>query len=177
MKRNLIGIGWLLVGLAAYLWLAINVANAHPAHLIPEDGVMTQELTQARSSWLWLMELEKLNGPYAQPVKQRSISSFPRKPAPPLAPAEIRALVEAYFPAAWVDEALAVIQCESRFNPAAKNPHSTASGLFQFLRSTWDQWGEGSVFDAGQNVKAAALMVQHYEDQSWWRWAGWSCQP
>jgi len=85
--------------------------------------------------------------------------------------------VEAYFPAAWVDEALAVIQCESRFNPAAKNPHSTASGLFQFLRSTWDQWGEGSVFDAGQNVKAAALMVQHYEDQSWWRWAGWSCQP
>ena len=27
--------------------------------------------------------------------------------------------------------------CESRFNPQARNPQSTASGLFQFLTSTW----------------------------------------
>jgi len=182
MKRNLIAIGWLLAGLGVYLWLtwiiAVAIADAHPPHLIPEDGVLTQELLVERSSWLRLLELEKTNGPYVEEVIVKD-----RPPnrgdvaSPPPAPTDIRVLVEAYFPAAWVDEALAVIECESRFNPVAKNPHSTASGLFQFLNSTWDRWGVGSVFDAKANVQAAALMVQHYEDQGWSRWAGWSCQP
>ncbi|HEX3782832.1 MAG TPA: transglycosylase family protein [Pseudonocardiaceae bacterium] len=35
----------------------------------------------------------------------------------------------------------AVIQCESGGNPTAQNAHSTASGLFQFLDSSWASYG------------------------------------
>ena len=48
-----------------------------------------------------------------------------------------RSLVAAYFPASRVDEALAILQCESLGDPDAYNPYSGASGLFQFLPSTW----------------------------------------
>ena len=89
----------------------------------------------------------------------------------------MRALIERFFPAEWVDEALAVSWCESRWNPSAKNRSSSASGLFQFLRSTWQRYGEGSVFDPVANVRAAAAMTQRYEELGHWRWAGWSCQP
>ena len=31
-----------------------------------------------------------------------------------------------------------IAECESGLNPGAKNPKSTATGLFQFLHSTWE---------------------------------------
>lgn len=33
--------------------------------------------------------------------------------------------------------ALAIVQCESGFNPEAKNKYSTARGLWQFIEATW----------------------------------------
>lgn len=36
---------------------------------------------------------------------------------------------------------------ESRFDPEVKNPSSTATGLFQFLRGTWKAHCEGDVTD------------------------------
>jgi LysM repeat protein len=43
----------------------------------------------------------------------------------------------------------AIIACESGGNPRATNPRSTASGLFQFLDSTWrSQGGKGRAKDA-----------------------------
>lgn len=36
-----------------------------------------------------------------------------------------------------------IIACESGGNPTAQNPHSTASGLYQFLRSSWLAYGGG----------------------------------
>lgn len=42
----------------------------------------------------------------------------------------------------------AIIHCESRGDPRAQNPRSTASGLFQFLDSTWRSLGgSGSASD------------------------------
>src|SRR5690606_25428666 len=34
-----------------------------------------------------------------------------------------------------------IIKCESGGNPKAQNPHSTASGLFQFIDGTWRAYG------------------------------------
>ena len=48
-------------------------------------------------------------------------------------------LVMSYFSGADVDIAMRIISCESRGNPNAKNRSSTAAGLWQFLRSTWDR--------------------------------------
>lgn len=34
-----------------------------------------------------------------------------------------------------------ILECESGGNPKAENPRSSASGLWQFLDSTWDHYG------------------------------------
>lgn len=49
-----------------------------------------------------------------------------------------RTLVASHFPAEHVDLALAVMACESGGNPDARNPNSSASGLFQHLARYWD---------------------------------------
>ena len=47
-------------------------------------------------------------------------------------------------------------QIESGFNPSAKNPNSSASGLFQFINSTAKQYGLSNPFDPVASTDAAA---------------------
>lgn len=90
-----------------------------------------------------------------------------------------RSLVDNYF--VDVDSALKVMSCESGGNPDAKNASSTAAGLFQFLRGTWDwvapkiglgSYDSGAVFDPVANVRAAAWLSK---GGTWW--AHWQCKP
>lgn len=71
-------------------------------------------------------------------------------------------------------ELRAVGTCESHLTPSSKNRTSTASGVFQFLDSTWTRAGIPgfSVFDPYANILAAARLVKL--DGSW---REWSCQP
>ena len=48
----------------------------------------------------------------------------------------IRSYAEAF--GADAELALRIVRCESGFNPDAQNPTSSASGLFQFINSTWE---------------------------------------
>ncbi len=84
-----------------------------------------------------------------------------------------RGLVSLHFPASEVDRALCVIEHESRGNPNALNPRSSAAGLFQFLRSTWNgvptsisggSYDSGAVYVPELNVAAAAWL---------WGRSGW----
>jgi len=64
----------------------------------------------------------------------------------------------------------AVSWCESRWNPGARNPSSSASGLFQFLYpSTWDttpyRWH--SVWSAKWNALAAAYAFRAGRAREW----------
>lgn len=70
------------------------------------------------------------------------------------------------------DTPLCIAKHESGFNPNAKNKSSSASGVFQYLSSTWKGTDEGkagySVFDAEQNVKAAIkYMAIHKKTTPW----------
>lgn len=61
---------------------------------------------------------------------------------------------------------------ESGYNQFSKNKRSTASGVFQYLTSTWKHTDEGkaghNVFDADANVKAAVkYMAVHKSTQPW----------
>ena len=95
-----------------------------------------------------------------------------------------RPLVAEFFPAAHVEEALAIMQCESNGNPNAVNPTSGASGLFQFLESTW-LWASplagyrgASRFDPVANTASAAWLFQ-YTVKNGHRngiWAHWECR-
>lgn len=95
-----------------------------------------------------------------------------------------RWLVERYFPEGLVDEALAIIQCESRGNPDAENPRSTATGLFQFLSSTWTWasaeagWAGASRYDPEANTAVAAWLVQTSIETGhrYGRWGHWECR-
>ncbi|MGH8951850.1 MAG: transglycosylase SLT domain-containing protein [Acidimicrobiia bacterium] len=93
-----------------------------------------------------------------------------------------RSLVAAYFPSNRVDEALAVLQCESLGDPDAYNPYSGASGLFQFLPSTWAStspkagFSGASAFDPEANVGTAAWLANRYQELGQGFWAPWSCR-
>lgn len=88
---------------------------------------------------------------------------------------EWRPLVAGFFPPEQVEMALCVIAGESRGNPNADNPRSSAAGLWQFLKSTWDNvvprsvtggtYASGLVYQPEASTRAAA-----------WLWAnlGWS---
>ena len=108
--------------------------------------------------------------------------SVPRQPTPPPASVESwRPLVAVYFHPDHVDRALSVLACESQGNPAARNPRSSAAGLFQFIRSTWD-WQAGILglptYDAGgplnpeNNIRAAANLSNGGAS-----WSHWVCKP
>lgn len=60
-----------------------------------------------------------------------------------------------------------IIWCESGWKPLAKNPNSTASGLFQFIASTWNSWGEGNVFDSYDNIRAGVKLYQAQGTRPW----------
>lgn len=174
---------WFWAGIAALALLAVLImadrAEAHPTYLIPEDGVMTVELARHRSAWLRLMELKKLNGPYTEEVMPHDSDYQPRSKrvtAPPLAPAAIRALVEAYFRPGDIDTVMRVIACESGFNPDAKNPRSSAAGIAQFLRGTWNwvaentgspTYAEGGPYDVAWSVTNMAWLWYHGGPQHW----------
>jgi len=71
--------------------------------------------------------------------------------------------------------ALAIAHCESGLNPRAKNPNSTASGVFQFIRSTWKYvtqdyllWhGIQSVFDPKLNIIAGVTLLKEEGVKPW----------
>jgi hypothetical protein len=53
---------------------------------------------------------------------------------------------------------------ESHFNPAAKNPKSSAGGLFQFIDSTAKTYGLSNKYDAAQAADAAARLWKDNRD-------------
>lgn len=66
-----------------------------------------------------------------------------------------------------------IIACESGNNPLAKNHLSSASGLGQFLTSTWKNysikhWGEvRDVFNAEDNRELVNWVVENYGTNDW----------
>ena len=93
-----------------------------------------------------------------------------------------RPLVTQYFPSHRVEEALRILNCESNGDPDAVNPYSGASGLFQFLPSTWATtapkagWAGYSPFHPEANVSSAAWLANRYEELGSYYWQAWSCR-
>lgn len=89
-----------------------------------------------------------------------------------------RPLVQKYWPPELVEWALRIMQCESKGDPYADNPISSAAGLFQFLQSTWDRgpaaslglgsYASGAVFDPELNIMAAAWLYANWGGPSQW---------
>jgi len=93
-----------------------------------------------------------------------------------------RPLVERFFPASRVEEALRIMGCESNGDPDAINPYSGASGLFQFLPSTWAStapkagYPDASPFDPEANTASAAWLANRYQELGLDYWLAWTCR-
>lgn len=103
----------------------------------------------------------------------------------PFAPAveRWRALVGGYFPAELVDQALAVIACESLGDPAVVNPLSGTAGLFQHHPLYWPERAAAAGFPGATaeepeaNVAAAAWLVGESVAAGLDPWFFWACRP
>ncbi|MFI5273209.1 MAG: transglycosylase family protein [Ktedonobacterales bacterium] len=87
---------------------------------------------------------------------------------------DVQGLIRAVF-GGYAGQALAIAACESGYNPGAVNPSSDASGVFQFLPSTWatTSYAGYSPFNAWANVNAAHQVFV----RDGYSWREWQCQP
>jgi SLT domain-containing protein len=76
---------------------------------------------------------------------------------------------------AYAGQALRVASCESGYAPNAYNRSSGASGVFQFLASTWrtTSYAGYSRFNAWANIHAAHQVFV----RDGYSWREWSCKP
>jgi phage shock protein A len=134
-------------------------------------------------------KLQQRRAPVRQPAGERaqdngsvrdsSTSPPPPTPSPPNpAPGRetVTKLIRKQFASLGTrtgEVALCVAETESGLDPLAVNPVTGASGLFQFIPSTWASlselagWGGASVFDARANAAVAAWTVAHYGWHPW----------
>lgn len=67
------------------------------------------------------------------------------------------------------NDALRIAQCESNFNPLAENINGSATGVYQFIRKTWNKYCAGDVYNADHNI---ICFVQQYPNHPEW----WECK-
>lgn len=93
---------------------------------------------------------------------------------------DLASLVAKYWPSELQAWAMRIIECETggTFDPYSYNPSSGAAGLFQFLRSTWDNgpapalglpsYWTGAPYNAEWNIQAAAWLYANWGGTSQW---------
>jgi hypothetical protein len=105
---------------------------------------------------------------------ERRLAALERRQARRARPAYALSLAAAAFGVPY-RQLLAVAQCETggTMSPTVRNPTSGASGLFQFLGSTWARtpFAKFSRFDPVASSLAAAKIVAREG------WRQWTCRP
>jgi transglycosylase-like protein with SLT domain len=113
-------------------------------------------------------------------------TSQPAAPAPPVAPPKPTAVVGTFTPppgsggdglaaiyavfgnSSGLSWALRVANCESHYNPLAVNRYSGASGLFQFMPSTWNANFPGqNIWDPYAQARGALAFYNAGRQSAW----------
>jgi hypothetical protein len=145
---------------------ALDQSKAKRIHAAQDAQVQqwASELSQGLAQYQ--AEQEAMAQAQAAAAAQAALNNHP----PP--PAYIAKIIyDAFSPlgARAVQWAMNVAYCESRYHPNSVNTDSGASGLFQFLPSTWSgtPWASQSPFDPTANAQAAAWLYSHYGPGRW----------
>ena len=173
--------------------LVLVVAMMSPVSITPTPITLYSTEDLLRADWTARASVEitvelineyfALFPPEPEPAIRFSASRTPPPPSTPPPPRtyasgveQWRGLVETYFAPADVPWAMRVMACESGGDPNIKNKNSSASGLMQFIRSTWD-WvapplgygthASGAVFDPEANIHAASWLFYNGGSSHW----------
>jgi hypothetical protein len=135
------------------------------------------QAAQAAQVQAWSHELKQGLADYA--AQQEALAAVQAEAAriaalnnhAPPPPAIAKIITDAFSPLGprAVQWAINVAYCESRYHPNSINSDSGASGLFQFLPSTWSgtPWASQSPFDPVANAQAAAWLYSRYGPGRW----------
>jgi len=136
--------------------------------------VQAAQMAQVQS---WSLELKQGLANYeaekqAEAAAEAQAAAIAARSNHPSPPADIaKDITDAFNPLgpAAVQWAMNVAWCESRYHPNSVNTDSGASGLFQFLPSTWSgtPYANQSPFDPRANAFAAAWLYSHYGPGRW----------
>lgn len=89
-------------------------------------------------------------------------------------------LIREHFGDSQYAKACSVMTCESEGNPRVENPVSTASGLFQFLDTTWaaarTNVSGGNEYDRAKDAPAEMQIEAAAKWQKQTAWSQWVCQ-
>lgn len=150
---------------------ALRQSQAGKAQAAQDGQVQhwTAELKQGLADY----HAEQVKAAAAQAEAKRIAALSNHAPPPP----EIAKIIYAAFSplgSRAVQWAINVAYCESRYHPTSVNSDSGASGLFQFMPSTWGgtPWASKSPFDPVANAQAAAWLYS----RPWGGHGRWSCQ-
>jgi len=136
--------------------------------------IQSAELAQAEA---WSQEYDqgwdayqaRLEAQAEADAEAARIAALSNHPPPPEYIGKI--IIDAFSPlgSAAVQWAINVAYCESRYHPNSVNSSSGASGLFQFLPSTWAFTPEhaSSPFDPAANAQAAAWLYARDGPSQW----------
>jgi soluble lytic murein transglycosylase-like protein len=145
--------------------------------IIHQNQARRTQVAQEAQVTRWSNELKQGLAAYqakqqalaAAQAQAAAISARSNHPAPP---ADIaKDIYDAFSPLGpnAVQWAMNVAYCESRYHPTSVNSSSGASGLFQFLPSTWafTPYAAHSPFDPQYNALAAAWLYQRDGPSQW----------
>jgi soluble lytic murein transglycosylase-like protein len=100
----------------------------------------------------------------AAPTRRQTTAPVP----PPGAGSGLRAIYAVFGNSPGLTWALRVAKCESGYNPLAVNRSSGASGLFQFMPSTWNANFPGwNIWDPVAQSKAALRFYNQGRTNAW----------
>jgi hypothetical protein len=162
----------------SYTAIAVTQLSSYDRlSVIQQTRTQRVQAAQIAQSQAWSLELKQGLADYeaqqqalaAAQAEAAVIASRSNHPPPP--PAIAKDITDAFSPlgAAAVQWAMNVAYCESRYHPNSVNSSSGASGLFQFLPSTWGgtPWASQSPFDPAANAMAAAWLYSRYGPGRW----------
>ncbi len=123
---------------------------------------LMDEWRDMRSRHKWFFNPE----PEVRVANRLVIAPPPNTNSAPIGVEQWRSMVAHYWPAEHVDRMLRIMACESGGNPAAKNPRSSATGLFQVM-GFWQKTWPGDYTDPWTN---AAVAYQIWLSQGYGAW-------
>jgi hypothetical protein len=145
--------------------------------VVRQTRTQRAQVAQAAQVTAWAKELDQGIAAYqaelaalaAAQAEADRIAALNNHPPPPDWIGKI--ILDAFSPLGQdaVTWALRVAWCESRYHPNSVNSDSGATGLFQFMASTWSgtPWANQSRTDPVANAQAAAWLYNRYGPGRW----------